>query len=659
VIADAQLVDMSFGTGAVKVTPAHDPNDFQTGKRHQLQEINILNLDGTLNEQGGPFAGLDRFKARAAVKERLEQLGLTRGSKPNPMVRPRCHRCNTIVEPIISTQWFCKMDTLAKPAIDAVEQGKTRIIPEHWTKTYFHFLNNIEDWCISRQLWWGHPIPAYYCPEGHIAVAHDAPDRCATCGKPDLTPDPDVLDTWFSSGLWPFSTLGWPADTADLRRFYPTDDMETGSDILFFWVARMMMLGLHFMGDVPFRRVLLSGMVTDEHGQKMSKVKGNVIDPLDVVYGATLDQLLEKAEQAGAAKSGLDYLRKTYPEGFPSYGADALRFTLLSYSPQTTKIALSLKRVEGYRNFCNKIWNAARYALMHVGELQPDSAGRPEPSQFANRWILSRLSSAIAGARAGVDQYRLDDASSELYRFVWNEFCDWYLELSKPLLASGDAAVADETRRTLAHALETVLRALHPMMPFITEEIWQRLPKPASAPKSIMVAPYPEADRDGLRAPAIEQEMARLQAVIAAARTIRSEHDVHPRKTLPLIVRSPDSVVRAELMRESSAIAALCNASVRVDDEGDVPEDHAVAVVLGVTVLVPLHDLVDPEKERERLQRELKKAEKDLASVEKKLGNQDFLARAPAELVEKERTRKRELAEACERLQAALVRLKS
>jgi valyl-tRNA synthetase len=658
VIADAQLVDMSFGTGAVKVTPAHDPNDFQTGKRHGLPQINILEQDGTLNQNGGPFAGLERFKARKAVKEQLEQRGLARGSKPYPMTRPRCHRCNTIVEPLISTQWFCKMEPLAAPAIAAVERGETRIVPEHWTKTYFHWMRNIQDWCVSRQLWWGHEIPAHYCPDGHITVAAQPPAKCETCGKTELTADPDVLDTWFSSALWPFSTLGWPRDTPDLRRFYPTSDMETGSDILFFWVARMMMMGLHFMNAVPFTRVLLSGMVTDEHGQKMSKVKGNVIDPLDVVYGATLEQLIDKAQKAGSSASGVDYLRKTYPEGFPAYGADALRYTLLSYSPQTTKIALSLKRVEGYRNFCNKLWNAARYALMHVTQgVNAAAPGVPAPEQFANRWILSRLSAAIEEARAGFDQYRLDDASAALYRFVWNEFCDWYLELSKPLLAAGDARCVAETRSTLAHVLETALRALHPMMPFITEEIWQRLPRPADAPRSIMVAPYPEPAAAGVRAPEVEREMARLQAVIAAARTIRSEHDVHPRKQLPLVLRAQGGEARDALAREQTAIATLCNARVQIEAGGDVPEDHAVAVVEDVTVLVPLTDLVDPDKERERLQRELKKVEKDLAAIEKKLGNQDFIARAPAALVEQERVRQRDLGGARTRFEAALARL--
>jgi valyl-tRNA synthetase len=659
VIADAQLVDMRFGTGAVKVTPAHDPNDFATGKRHGLEQINILHLDGTLNQNAGPFAGLERAKARTAVKQRLEALGLVRGVKSHAMTLPRCQRCNTIVEPLISTQWFCKMEPLASPALAAVEQGKTKILPEHWTKTYFHWMRNIDDWCISRQLWWGHPIPATYCERGHINVAHEPPTQCGTCCSSALTPDPDVLDTWFSSALWPFSTLGWPENTEDLRRFYPTNDMETGSDILFFWVARMMMMGLHFMGEVPFSRVLLSGMVTDEHGHKMSKVKGNVVDPLDVIYGATLDQLLAKAEKAGAAKSGLEYLKKTYPEGFPAYGADALRFTLLSYSPQTAKIALSLKRIEGYRNFCNKLWNAARYALMKLEGTEARAAGvRPVVVQSANRWILSRLAVAIDAARTGIEQYRLDDASGALYRFVWNELCDWYLELSKPLLASTDAACVEETRATLAHVLETALRALHPMIPFITEEIWQRLPKHDSAPASIMVARFPVPEIDGLLAPEIEQDMTRMQAVIVAARTIRAEHDVHPRLPLPLVLRVSDASAREGLQREHAAISALCNAHVQIEPvSAETPPNSAVAVAEGVTLIVPLAGLVDPEKERERLERELKKIDKDLATVERKLGNQEFIARAPAAVVEQEHARQRELSETQSRLRAALARL--
>ncbi|MDD9938076.1 MAG: valine--tRNA ligase [Myxococcales bacterium] len=662
IIADAELVDMAFGTGAVKVTPAHDPNDFATGKRHGLEEINILELNGKLNDNGGPFAGMDRFEARKAVKRALEDKGLVRGSKTHDMTKPRCYRCNSIVEPMISTQWFCKMQPLAKPAIEAVEQGKTKIVPEHWTKTYYHWMHNIQDWCISRQLWWGHPVPAFYCPDGHITVCHGTPDACGECGKQELTSDTDVLDTWFSSALWPFSTLGWPnADAADLKRFYPTQDMETGSDILFFWVARMMMMGIHFLGEVPFSRVLLSGLVTDERGDKMSKVKGNVIDPLDVVHGAELQQLLDKAEANGAADSGLKYLRKTYPEGFPAYGADALRFTLLSYSPQTPKIALSMKRIEGYRNFCNKLWNAARFAMMNLeGEGGTAGVGRPAPTRFANRWILSRLAVAIEAAHKGVADYRLDDASLALYRFVWDELCDWYLELTKPLMASEDAAVVKETRETLAHVLETALRALHPMMPFITEEIWQRLPKGDDAERSLMVARYPRVADDAERAPELEQMMAKLQAVIVSARSIRAEHDIHPRKELPVTLRSDDGAVRTMLTEEQAAITTLCNASVSVEaGRGEeAPSGTAVAVAEGITVQVPLTGLVDKAKEEERIQRELKKVLKDLAAVEKKLGNPKFVERAPAEVVEQEKARLAELQEANVRLEAALKKLK-
>jgi valyl-tRNA synthetase len=662
IIADPELVDMNFGSGAVKVTPAHDPNDFATGKRHGLPAVNILHRDGTLNENAGPFAGLPRFKARKAVMLELEKLGLLRGQRAYSGTKPHCHRCNSIIEPLISTQWFCKMEPLARPAVTAVEQGKTRILPEHWTKTFYHWMNNIQDWCISRQLWWGHAIPAYYCECGEIIVERERPAACSKCGGSELRPDPDVLDTWFSSALWPFSTLGWPRDTADLRRFYPTSDMETGSDILFFWVARMMMMGLHFLGEVPFGRVLLSGMVTDEHGQKMSKVKGNVIDPLDVVHGTTLERLLANAEQSGAGKGGLDYLRKNFPEGFPAYGADALRFTLLSYSPQTVKIALSLKRVEGYRNFCNKLWNAARYALMNMGEGGTWQAGRPAAKRFENRWILSRLANATELARTGIDQYRLDEAGAALYRFVWNELCDWYLELSKPLLVSTDADCAEETRATLRHVLETALRLLHPMLPFITEEIWQRLPKPTDAPSSIMITPYPETGRDGLRAPDVEQEMGRLQAVIVAARTIRSEHDLPPRRELPLTLRTDDPAVLANLERDRTAISTLCNARLTIELGGPgisnaAETEAAVSVVEGVSLRVPLAELVDPQKERERLQRELKKLDKDLTSVERKLQNQDFLARAPGALVEQERARQRELGQTKAQLEAALERL--
>jgi valyl-tRNA synthetase len=662
IITDAELVDPKFGTGAVKVTPAHDWNDFATGKRHSLEEINILNKDGTLNEQCGPFTGLDRFAARKAVKVKLEELGLARGEKAHTLTLPRSQRSGTVVEPMISTQWFVRMKPLAEPAIAAVETGKTQIIPEHWTKTYFHWMREIQDWCISRQLWWGHPIPAWYCTAcAHTHVAMEAPARCEKCGDA-LQQDEDVLDTWFSSALWPFSTLGWPQKTPDLARFYPTSDMETGYDILFFWVARMMMMGIHFMGEVPFKRVLLSGLVTDERGEKMSKVKGNVIDPLDVIQGATLDVLLEKANQNGAKDSGLDYLRRTYPEGFAAYGADSLRFTLLSYSPQTTKIALSIKRIEGYRNFGNKLWNAARYALMNLeGSDAQATQQRPVAKQFANRWILSRLDAAIEATHAGVGAYRLDEATNALYHFVWHELCDWYLELSKPLLVSSDAAAAAETRLVLVHVIETALRLLHPMMPFITEEIWQRVPKADGLTQSILLARYPELNVDGQRDADAEDEMRIVQAVVIAARAIRAERDIHPRHDLPLQLHTESTDVRTMLRREASAIGSLCKAVVTIADGGAVTQEPgarvATSVAEGVTLVVPLAGLVDDGKEKERIERQIQKLDKELVALDKKLGNAGFVERAPADVVQKDRERKVELEQALVQLREALSKL--
>ncbi|HET6335547.1 MAG TPA: valine--tRNA ligase [Polyangiales bacterium] len=660
IVTDAELVDPKFGTGAVKVTPAHDWNDFATGKRHQLEEINIFNKDGTLNEQAGPFKGLERFAARKAVKAKLDEMGLARGTKTHTLTLPRSQRSGTIVEPIISTQWFMQMKPLAEPAIAAVESGKTRIVPEHWEKTYFHWMRNIQDWCISRQLWWGHSIPAWYCEKcSHAHVALEAPEKCEQCGGA-VVQDEDVLDTWFSSGLWPFSTLGWPDKTADLARFYPTSDMETGYDILFFWVARMMMMGLHFTGEVPFRRVLLSGLVTDERGEKMSKLKGNVVDPLDVINGATLDHLIETAKKNGARDSGIDYLRKTYPEGFAAYGADALRLTLLSYSPQTTKIALSIKRIEGYRNFANKLWNAARYVLMNLQQSGVTATQeRPAAKHFANRWILSRLAVAIDAMHSAVRDYRMDEATSAVYHFVWQDFCDWYLELSKPLLASNDPTLAAETRAVLVHTLETTLRVLHPMMPFITEEIWQRVPKADGLTRTLVLARYPRAASDAARDETVEREMSLVQAVSVAARALRSERDIHPRLALPLHLRTDDSVARAVLDREQAAIASLVNATVSVEAVSGAKEleNSATSLAESVTLLVPLAGLVDDSKEKERVTRQLQKLEKDLAAISKKLDNEGFVARAPAEVVAKERERRTELEEAKRQLEAALVKL--
>ena len=641
IIGDAILVDPKFGTGAVKVTPAHDFNDFATGKRHKLEEISILTLDGKINEQGGEFRGLDRFEARKAVKRKLGELKLARGSKPHVLTLPRSERSGTVVEPMISTQWFVRMKPLADPALAAVRDGRTKILPEEWVKTYDHFLENIQDWCISRQLWWGHQIPAYFCKScDHVNVTRDERlDVCGKCGGKELEQDADVLDTWFSSGLWPFATLGWPDDTEALRKFYPGGDMETGYDILFFWVARMMMMGLHFMKEVPFKRVLLSGLLVDEQGGKMSKVKGNVIDPLDLIHGATFDEIAARTMPGAPLEESLAKFRKAYPSagemgaGFPAFGTDALRLTLASYSPGSKRIALAPKRIEGYRHFCNKMWNATRYVSTYLEGVTLDE-GVPAATSRANRWILARLAASVETAWAGIDAYRLDEATAELYRFFWTDLCDWFVELTKPVLNGDDAGAKAETARVLAYALETSFRALHPFAPFVTEELWQRLPRPASRPKTLALAPYPSKE-SGREDAAALAEMKLVQDVIVAARTVRTEHGVHPGATVPLRLRTSDARVAQLLGEERVAIRTLAKVEGDVVIEapgGERPKGHVSHAVSDVELLIGLAGHVDAAKERERIDRSLAKVEKDLATMNKKL-SPSFLEKAPAEKI--------------------------
>ena len=644
IITDAILVDMAFGTGAVKVTPAHDFNDFATGKRHQLEEINILNLDGTLNEQCGQFKGLNVKQARTAVKKALAEAGLERGAKAHKLQLPRCTRSNTVVEPIISTQWFVDMKPLAEPALAAVRDKRTEIIPAEWEKTYEHFLNNIQDWCISRQLWWGHQIPAFHCADcGHITVTReDHPKACQKCQKGNLTQDPDVLDTWFSSGLWPFSTLGWPDKTPELERFYPTSDLETGYDILFFWVARMMMMGLHFMGDVPFKRVLLHGMIVDETGDKMGKLKGNTLDPVDLIYGAEFSAIVQKTMPDAPVDEALAKFRKAYPssaqmgKGFSASGADALRFTLCSYSPQAKRIALSPARVDGYRKFCNKIYNATRFSLTYLeGQSITTDGATPTPSLLVNRWILSRLAHAVEASTLGIDAYRLDDGSGALYHFFWDEFCAWFVEMTKPVFLHGTEAEKAETRQVLAHTLEAALRGLHPYAPFITEDLWQRIPRPASRPVSIALAPYPTA-ADGRVDADAERDMALVMAAIGAARTVRSEHDIKPGDSVQVELRASDAKLRSLLAEQSRFIAFLVRtegAPTISETGGERPKGSVLTVAGDVDVLVNLRGVVDPLKEKERVERKLKKIEKDLEVMEKRLTNANFLKNAPPEVL--------------------------
>jgi valyl-tRNA synthetase len=672
IVCDSILVDMKFGTGAVKVTPAHDFNDFATGKRHKLEEINILHKDGTLNENAGSFAGLDRKRARTAVKKALDEKGLARGSKPHILALPRCQRTGGVVEPMISTQWFLSMKAMADAALRAVHEKRVEIIPEEWVKTYDHFLGEIQDWCVSRQLWWGHQIPAWHGPNGEIKVAATRPPECTEAAG--WTQDPDVLDTWFSSALWPFATLGWPEKTDALAKFYPTNpkqlsDLETGYDILFFWVARMIMFGLHFTGEVPFRRVLLSGLIVDETGDKMSKVKGNVIDPLDLIQGATFKEMVQKTMPGAPEAEAMAKFQKAYPSaatmgsGFPAFGADALRFTLSTFPPSNKRIALAPKRLEGYRQFINKIWNATRLSLDLMGaDYTYDASIKPtEAKGFFNRFILSSLSVAIEISSAGIHGFRVDECANEVYRFFWTDFCSWYLEIAKTIVReSQDATLVKETRAVLAHVLETSLRMMHPIMPFVTEELWQRLPKPAGRKPSIAFGPYPEAKTDALMDLAVMRQMNLLKEIISAARTVRSEHEVPPGSKVPVWIRTDADETRALLGEHAAFVTALVKieGAATVEKTGGArPQGATTAVVpsdLGaVEVLVGLKGLVTREQQLARIERDLKRIEKDLGQLEKKLANKGFMDRAPPEVVAEARAQQTAFIEAKSRLEDA------
>ncbi|GAC1351737.1 MAG: valine--tRNA ligase [Polyangiales bacterium] len=649
IVGDAILVDPKFGTGAVKVTPAHDANDFATGKRHNLPMVNVLNKDGTMNELAGEFAGMDRALARKAVKKRLDALGFARGTKKHRLAVPRCQRTHTVIEPMLSDQWYVKTKPLAAKAIEAVNDGRTEIVPAEWKKTYMHWMTNIEDWCISRQLWWGHQIPAWHCAACKgITVARETPKACGQCASIDVKQDDDVLDTWFSSGLWPFATLGWPEQTPALATFYPTTIMETGFDILFFWVARMMMFGLHFMGDVPFKKVFLHGMVTDEKGDKMSKVKGNVIDPLDVVSGIDVERLVEKVKAGGANDNALKALRTTFAEGIPAYGADALRWTLATYPPQQRKIPLSVKRIEGGRHFCNKLWNATRFALPLIAEV--DRTVAISPATLADRWILSRLCSTTDAVHDALDAFRLDDATSVLYRFFWNEVCDWYLELVKPILSPKGGATADlatiaSARQTLAHVLDESLRLMHPFIPFVTEELWQKLPRGASDPAFLALARVGQRGdgRTEHHDAKAESEMKLVQEIVSAIRTIRSEHEVHPAAMVEVRIRAESTDARAIVQREAGAIRFLAKTSdpLHVEAFGLArPSGFSVSSTdTGAQVLVMLKGLVEGSHEAARIDRELRKIEKDVAVMEKKLSQPSFTDKAPSDVVADARLR--------------------
>ncbi len=673
VIGDAILVDREFGTGAVKVTPAHDFNDFETGQRHGLPAISIFDKSGLANDSvPAKYRGLTVKALRAAVLEDLKAAGLLVDEKPHNLSLGRCQRCDTVVEPLLSLQWFVKAAILAKPAIEAVEKGQTKFVPESWTKTYMHWMTNIKDWCISRQLWWGHRIPVWYCEQDHVTVSRDVkgPSACA-CGSSKLRQDEDVLDTWFSSALWPFSTLGWPENTRELKTFYPTSVMETGYDILFFWVARMMMMGLHFMKKVPFRTVFLHAIVVDEHGDKMSKVKGNVIDPLDVVYGASLEDLTKKAKDALAPDGAIANIKKTFPEGIPPAGADALRFTLAALAAQGRNIRLSINRVEGYRHFANKLWNAARFALMNLQAFDPDrfnDALRESPSEaklgLADRWILSRLQHTTRAVDEALESFRFNDAAQAIYGFVWHELCDWYIELSKSTLHDERNDVGVQLRRraaqgSLALALETACRLLHPFMPFITEEIWQQVPKVTGTPASITITMYPVA-QEPLFDPEAEAHIETLRAVIVAVRNLRAEYNIPPSHPIEVTLQGGTDARNALLSEHEQLIRSLTRAgSLTFAAAGDPPTGTVASVVYELAVCVKLAGAVDFAAEVTRLEKDLVKTNKERTQLVGRLSNEAFVARAPAEIVEKERTRVAELDDRVARTAESIARLKS
>ncbi len=663
VIAD-DYVDPEFGTGCVKITPAHDFNDYEVGQRHGLEQINVFTIDAAMNDNvPETYRGLDRFEARERVVADLDAAGLLERIDEHKMMVPRGDRSGAVVEPFLTDQWFVKAEPLAKPAIEAVEDGRIRFVPENWSKTYFEWMRNIQDWCISRQLWWGHRIPAWYDEAGNIHVGHDEADARRRSKLSDdvvLRRDPDVLDTWFSSALWPFSTLGWPEQTEELKTFYPTSVLVTGFDIIFFWVARMIMMGMKFAGDVPFHEVYITGLIRDNDGQKMSKSKGNILDPLDLIDGCDLDTLIAK-RTTGLMQPHLkpkieQATRKQFPNGIPEFGTDALRFTFAALASTGRDIRFDLGRIEGYRNFCNKIWNAARYVMMNVE--QPVSADGIELS-LPDRWIRSRLGHTIRSFEQHLKHYRLDLAAKALYEFTWNEYCDWYLELAKPVLqGQGSAAEQAGTRHTLVTVLENLLRCLHPIMPFITEEIWLKLAPLAGVDgPTIMLQPFPKAG-EFPEDPEAETELAWLQGFILGIRQIRGEMDIAPGKPLPVLLQNVSAEDERRIERHARYLTGLAKLEriEQLGDDQDAPPS-AIALLGELKILVPMAGLIDVAAETARLNKNRDRLAAELKRCEAKLANEKFVANAPAAVIQKERDKCTALQRDLDELAAQLERL--
>ncbi|MEE4166232.1 MAG: valine--tRNA ligase, partial [Desulfocapsaceae bacterium] len=620
-----QHVQKDFGTGALKVTPSHDRDDYEIGRRHNLEMCKVMDEHGVMNDLAGEYAGLDRFECRKKIVADLDRLGFLVKVEDYDHAIGQCYRCNTTVEPTTSLQWFVSVKPLADKAVAAVREDRITIYPKNWYNTFYSWMDNIRDWCISRQIWWGHRIPAWTCLAcQEMIVETTAPGTCPSCGSTKLEQETDVLDTWFSSALWPFSTMGWPEQTRELRTFYPTSILITSFDILFFWVARMMMMGIHFMNEVPFKDVYLHALVRDKHGKKMSKSTGNVLDPLDVMG---------------------------------RYGTDAMRFTLVAFAAQGREIRLDEDRIEGYRFFINKLWNAARFSLMHVGDCDVairDAADRPAALPLVHQWILSRTAHTIDAVRRGLDEYHFNDVASALYQFIWHEFCDWYLEWIKADLFSTDEQAKNQARGVLLVVLETVVKLIHPVTPFVTEEIWSVLPGERTV---LMKEPYPQR-QDEWRNESAESRMSTLMGIITGIRNIRSEADVHPSRRIEAFVTNINGEQEDLVRTFSSAISDMTRLSaLHVQPETEKPADAATYIFNDIEIYVPLKGLIDIDSELEKLGREKAKVEAGLKQVNGKLNNKKFLANAPDAVVAKERGKKEELDSRLSRIAEAEARL--